>query len=216
MNNRKLLLTWIIAGLTTAAIFTALVFNLSDTNGASAQIMQHRPGMTGPSVAQHWQPSLGYSSSGSSFVEDVRVTGISIMADNEVTVSLMYKGMAKTPGIVLVANTNPMEMMSSMHGSMMGGNMMRMQEISGNNNMMPGLGGFGPTWNTTTTGMTDGPLMSSSGAMLNSTAMMPHMQIGSNAIDAGWKTGTFKVKLEGDGSAYDSRHIMVMVFPFTR
>ena len=220
MNNRKLLLTWIIAGLTTAAIFTALVFNLSDTNSASAQMMQHRQGMTGPSVAQHWQPSLGYSSSGSSFVKDVRVTGISIMADNEVAVSLMYTGMAKTPGVVLVANTNPMEMMSSMHGSMMGGNMMRMQEISGNNNMMPGLGGFGPTWNaaataTATTGMTDGPLMSS-GAMLNSTAMMPQMQVGSNAIDAGWKTGTFKVKLEGDGSVYDSGHIMVMVFPFTR
>ena len=65
------------------------------------------------------------------------MTGISIMADNEVAVSLMYTGMAKTPGVVLVANTNPMEMMSSMHGSMMGGNMMRMQEISGNNNMMP-------------------------------------------------------------------------------
>jgi hypothetical protein len=217
MNNRKLLLTWIIAGLTTVVILTALVFNLSHTNSASAQMMQHRQGMTGPSVAQQWQPILGYSSSGSSFVENVRVTGISIMADNEVTVSLMYTGMAKTPGVVLVANTNPMEMMSSMHGSTMGGNMMRMQEISGNNNMMPGLGGFGPKWNatTTTTGMTDGPLMSS-GAMLNSTAMMPQMQIGSNAIDAGWKTGTFKVKLEGDGSAYDSGHIMVMVFPFTR
>ena len=39
----------------------------------------------------------GYSSSGSSFVENVRVTGISITADNEVTVSLRYMGMAKPP-----------------------------------------------------------------------------------------------------------------------
>ena len=105
-----------------------------------------------------------------------------------------------------------MGIMSMMHGSMMGSGMMGMQEMT-SSNMMPGLRGFGPTWNGTT-GMTDGPLMSS-GAM-NSTAMMRQMQVGSNAIDAGWKTGTFKVKLEGDGSAYDSGHIMVMVFPFTR
>ena len=208
MDNRKSLLTWMIVGLAAVVIFTALTFNLSQTSAASAQMMQHGQGMTGPSVAQQWQPSLGYGSSGSSFVENVRVTGISITADNEVTVSLRYTGMAKTPGVVLVANTNPMGMMSMMHGSMMG-----MQEMT-SSNMMPGLRGFGSTWNTAT-GMTDVPLMSSE-TMLNSTAMMPQMQIGSNAIDAGWKTGTFKVKLVGDGSAYDSGHIMVMVFPFTR
>ncbi len=48
--------------------------------------------------------------------------------------------------------------MSMMHGSMMGSGMMGMQEMT-SSNMMPGLRGFGPTWNGTT-GMTDGPLMS--------------------------------------------------------
>ena len=40
-------------------------------------------------------------------------------------------------------------------------------------------------------------------------------QTGSSVLDAGWTSGSVMVKLDGDGSAYDSKVINVMVFPLT-
>lgn len=41
-------------------------------------------------------------------------------------------------------------------------------------------------------------------------------QIGSSVLDSGWSSTTaLKVKLDGDGSAYDSGNVMVMVYPLT-
>jgi hypothetical protein len=146
---------------------------------------------------------------------------------------------------VIVANTNPTTMMSMMHGStassgMMGAGMMGgMQGTSMMGSSM--MGGMGmassssyPTWTNSQwqewhTQMAHQLALSNSTqweqwhtqmmmspTWTNSTAM-PHanLQVGSSAVDAGWKNGSFKVKLEGDGSAYDSEHIMVAVFPLT-
>lgn len=53
----------------------------------------------------------------------------------------------------------------------------------------------------------------------NSTATAPFYswssQTGSSAIRGGWNSGNYIIALEGDGSAYDSGQIMVMVFPLT-
>jgi hypothetical protein len=69
--------------------------------------------------------------------------------------------------------------------------------------MAQGLMGPGMAWNNETTGWS-GHLVSQS-------------LTGSNVLDAGWASDTaLKVRIEGDGSAYESSGVHVMVFPLTR
>lgn len=61
-----------------------------------------------------------------------------------------------------------------------------------------------------------GPGMAMPG--MNSTSMpysASQSQTGSSAIRDGWSDGNYRVVLQGDGSAYDSGQLMVMVFPLT-
>jgi hypothetical protein len=242
MNNRQLLLTGIAAGVGAVLGFAALFSSLQ--GAASAQMMQHQgmgamgPGMMPASSTS--QPYGGmFSSSASSVVGNVKVTGLSITGAGEVSVSLRYTGTGTSPGVVIVANTNPTAMMSVMHGSSASSGMMGMGGMqgmgSGMMGAMPAASSSYPSWSnaqwqqwhtqmaghlamTNSTQWQDWHSQMMMNPAWNSTSTMPYspaVQIGSTAVDAGWKSGTFKVKLQGDGSAYDSEHIMAMVFPLT-
>jgi hypothetical protein len=256
MKKRQSLLAGGIIGLASIAavfvLFSALV-------NASAQTMQHQgagtgmgmgdmgPGMT--AMGNTSQPHNGmFSGSGSSAVNNVQVTGIAVTADKEASVYLRYTGTGQAPGVVIVAHTNKMGMMSMMHGGMtgmygMGGmqgmGMMGQGTMMGGMSTMPSSGSY-PAWtnaqwqqwhsqmaqelarSNSTHGQNWHSQMMMNPTWLNSsstaTTAMPHdfgMQVGSKAVNEGWKNGTFKVKLEGDGSAYSSSDIMAMVFPLT-
>lgn len=235
MNNRQLLLTGMAAGVGAVLVFAALFSTLQDA--ASAQMMQHQgmgamgPGMMTSGGATQYNGI--FSSTGSSIVNNVKVTGVSVTGASEVSISLRYTGTGSAPSVVIVANTNPTAMMSMMHGSTASGG------LAGMGGMMHGYNGYGPSmmygsqpylnntqWQQLQSqmygyGMSPSMMYGYNGfagpSWWNSTSI-PYsavMQIGSTAVDAGWKSGTFKVKLQGDGSAYDSEHIMAMVFPLT-
>jgi hypothetical protein len=245
MNNRQLLMTGVIAGAGVILVFAVLFSTLQ--NAASAQMMQHQGmGAMGPGMMPASSTSQSYggtfSSSASSAVSNVKVTGVSITGAGKVTVSLRYTGTGASPGVVLVANTDPTTMMSMMHGTSASSGMMGMGGMQGMGMMGSGMTGAMPMasssypawtnaqwqqWHTQMAGqlaMTNSTQWQDWHSQMmmnpawNSTSTMPHasaLQIGSTAVDAGWKNGTFKVKLQGDGSAYDSEHIMAMVFPLT-
>lgn len=243
MNNRQLLMTGVIAGMGVILVFAVLFSTLQ--NAASAQMMQHQGMGPGMMPASSTSQSYGgmFSSSASSAVSNVKVTGVSITGASEVTVSLRYTGTGASPGVVLVANTNPTTVMSMMHGTSASSGMMGMGGMQGIGMMGSGIMGAMPMtssssypawtnaqwqqWHTQMAGqlaMTNSTQWQTWHSQMmmnpvsNSTSTMPHasaLQIGSTAVDAGWKNGTFKVKLQGDGSAYDSEHIMAMVFPLT-
>lgn len=200
MNNSQLLIAGSIGGLALALGIAALY---STVTAASAQMMQHQ-GMDMSSMGSGMGMSGGlhqskmFSGSGHSAVSNVQVTGIAVTGDNEVTVYLKYTGAEAAPSVVIVAHTNMMDMMSMMLGGMSGmGGMQGMGEMSHGGSMMGGM---------------------SSMHVTNSTSTMQQpssLQVGSTAVSAGWKNGAFKVKLQGDGSAYDASDIMAMVFPLT-
>ncbi|MEM2139559.1 hypothetical protein [Nitrososphaera sp.] len=241
MNNRQLFLAGTIAGLAAVMAFAALFSALGSS--ASAQ-MQHQGmdmgAMGSGMMATGSTTQYGgmFSSSGSSVVSNVRVTGVSITGDSQVSVSLRYTGTGSAPGVVIVANTDPAAMMSLMHGSTASGGMMGHGSAMGGMGMMGGMSATSmssyPAWSNAqwqawhtqmaqqlaTTNSTQWQAwhtqMMANPVWTNSTSI-PYatMQVGSTAVDAGWKNGSFKVKLEGAGSAYDSAQIMVAVFPLT-
>jgi hypothetical protein len=262
--NTKYLLIGIVAGILVATV-TGITFA---SNQAAAQMgaMQHGQGTMGPGMMAttgQWQTNQGpFSATGGSVVNNVRVTGVAVTGDSEVTVSLRYMGTGRAPSVVVIANTNPTAIMSAMHGGM-GGMMQGGMGGMMSGGMMGGMQGMGmmgsgsaagnvPAWNSTQwqqwheqmslqLGQIDssqwqqwqdwhtqmmgnpqlmGPAMMGSGMgpALNLATVAPQSaptMIGSDAIDAGWRNGTFKVSLEGDGSAFDSSQVMVMVFPLT-
>lgn len=74
-------------------------------------------------------------------------------------------------------------------------------------------------------GMMSGQMMTGPGMMWNNgsnaiTTSIPfaafQSQTGSSVMNAGWTSDTtLKVRIDGDGSAYESNGIHVMVFPLT-
>ncbi|MEW5841604.1 hypothetical protein [Nitrososphaera sp.] len=260
-RRQRLFFAGAIAGLAFILAFAALFSALAQTNPASAQTMQHQGMANQGSMAQgiagqqqEQQPySKMFSSTGSSAARGVQVTGVSVTGDSEVTVSLRYTGTGRSPGITIMANTNPMAMMGMMHGPTMSSSGMMMGGsggMGGGGMMMGGSGGMTaaagntsyPMWNSTqwqqwhtqmarqlaqagntTTQWQDWHnQMMMNPAMGNATSPMTmaqpqqlQLQVGSTAVDPGWRNGSFKVRLDGDGSAYDSGQIMVAVFPLT-
>jgi hypothetical protein len=238
MNNRQLLLAGAIGGLALgiAALFSTLT-------AASAQMMQHQGmdmsamGFGMPMVGGAHQHAAMFSGSGHSAISNVQVTGIAATGNNEATVYLRYTGTGAAPSVVIVVHTNKDEMMSMMHGRVSGMGGMGMM---GQGNMMGGMSSMQwsgyPTWtnaqwqqwhtqmahqlafSNSTQWQDWHNQMMTNPTWLNSTLAVPQapsVLIGSTAIGAGWNNGTFKVKLQGDGSAYDAADIMAMVFPLT-
>lgn len=199
----KVFLIGMIGGLA-VALGLAAVFSAIATQ-STAQMMQHNSGMTGtqmminPSMMSmqapwQWNNKATFSANGMSNVENVQITGISITGERDVTVNLRYHGNGTTPSVTVIALTNPMPMMGMMHGSsgmgMMDGSMMNRPGITSNN-----------SWNATATSIPFTAFQS---------------QTGSSVMNAGWTSETtLKVRIDGDGSAYDINGIHVMVFPLT-
>jgi hypothetical protein len=61
-----------------------------------------------------------FSAHGMSMVQDVRISGVAITGDNEVSINLNYVGNGTTPSVTLVAMTNHASMMAMMGGNMGG------------------------------------------------------------------------------------------------
>lgn len=245
MNNRQIFLAGTIAGLAAVMAFAALFSALESSASAQMMQHQGMNMGSGMVATTGTTQSYGgmFSGSGSSVVSNVELTGVSITGSDEVSVSLRYTGTGAAPGVAIVANTNPTTMMNMMHGTTASSGMMGGMGMMGHGSTMGGMQGVGamstvsayPAWsnaqwqewhtqmahylalsNSTQWEQWHTQMMASP-VWTNSTAIpyASNMQVGSNAVDAGWKNGSFEVKLEGAGSAYDSRHIMVSVFPLT-
>ena len=139
-----------------------------------------------------------FSANGMSLVNGVRITGISQVGQDHITVNMSYLGEGTAPGVSIVVFTNGspgiMGMMSRQQNSMMMGSAqgMMMDERS----QLP----HQEMQNSTTYG----------------SMSMQSMQSGSNYLDSGWpgaqsNTATVLVQLDGNS---DGGHIMVMVVPF--
>jgi hypothetical protein len=94
--------------------------------------------------------------------------------------------------------------MAQWHGQINSTQWAQMQAMH-NEMMAQGLMGPGMAWNNGTHTTWPGQFMAS------------QPQTGSNVLDAGWASDTtMKVRIDGDGSAYESNGLHVMVFPLTR
>jgi hypothetical protein len=132
-----------------------------------------------------------FSASGMSMVQDVKITGVSIIGDKEIVVNLNYSGNGTSPDVTVVAMTNHMGMMAGME-----------------NRWSNGMMSYG-MMNTSAMGMYDMP-----GHGNGTQYYMMHIQSGSSTADGGWESGDeVTVTLDGDSSAYEASDVHVMVFP---
>jgi hypothetical protein len=148
------------------------------------------------------------NASGTSTIDNVQITGISVTGSNEVTVNnLRYDGSETSPAVTMIVITNPMAMQDSigMSSGMMGMSGMGMMQGSQDGMMMAqGLMGSGMTW------------MNGTSAAWSEQSAAYLSQTSSSVLDAGWiSEATVTVRLESDGSAYDGNGVHVMVFPLT-
>ena len=215
MKKSLVLMTGILVGLMfimgTTSVFSMIgmpAFGASqqdyqsgDQNQADQQVMQKDGSMAmtqnDDQSAMHSSDMKGsmmggisvFSGEGMSMTDGVKVTGVAISGNNEVSANLRYFGSGDTPAVTVVAMTQSMDMMS-----MMG---------SGDNGMMMSSG-----INTQKNMMNN-----SSDSM--SMSMRTHS--GSNVLNAGWKSDSaITIKLQGNTTAYDDAHVMIMVFPFLK
>lgn len=132
-----------------------------------------------------------------SMVDGVRITGLSIVDNDEISVNLNYTGTGNAPRVTLVAmtasTTGMMNMMMAQHHG-------QMMNMNNNMDMMAMNAGQG-----------NSSMQSSMMSMHNG------VQSGSNVLDSGWESpSTVTIKLEGRSAVSEDEigHIMVMIFPF--
>lgn len=157
-----------------------------------------------------------------SMVNNVQVTGVSVTGDNKISASLRYTGEGRSPGVSVVAITEPTGMMLMMHGPMMSA-MMGQGMMMGDGSNMTGLNGTGRS-SSMPSNLEMNSTQGQPGSMMNlgnQTSMSPSQmsvpsQSGSNFLRAGWRSATaVDINLDGNASAYDASSIMVMVFPYS-
>jgi hypothetical protein len=204
----KIFLIGIVAGLAAALGLAGAFSILSTQQGATAQMMGGNQGMMGmmdgnQGIMKHSM----FSANGMSMVQDVRITGVSITGDNEISVNLTYSGNRSAPSVTVIAMTNHMQMMGMMMcgssmggmGGMMGSGMTGSQSM-GNMDMMGG----------NTSSMMTPPYGNHTGM---GASMEP--QTGSALVESGWQSegNTVTIRLDGNTSAYGASDVHVMVFP---
>jgi hypothetical protein len=173
-----------------------------------------------------------FSASGMSMVQDVRIAGVSITGDNEVTANMIYTGNTTSPGVTVVAMTNHKGMMDMMGGASMGGmsgtmgsSMMGSSHSMGSMGTMAGHSMIGgsmpgwhhpdmPAWNATQWNQWHSQMTAQMGGAFGQSAQM-QPQSGTTMVESGWQSGgtTVNIILDGDASAYGASDIYVMVFP---
>lgn len=208
----KLFVFGVIGGLV-AALGLAGVFSALSTQ-SSAQMIQHGTMMGMQSTQGSSMHHTMFSASGMSMVQDVKISGVAMTGDNEITVNLVYQGTGNAPGVTVVAMTNHEAMMSMMMGGSMMGNtgMMAGNSMMGSSMPMmwsdPGMS----TWNATQWRNWHSHMTAQEGW---STTQDIQFQGGSSVMSDGWQSGsTVAVKLNGDAvSAYNSADFHVCVFP---
>jgi hypothetical protein len=110
---------------------------------------------TGQHVPWHTTNPASFSASGTSYVENVQVSGISISGDKQVTVNIRYTGNGTTPSIVVIAKSD--SMMRGASAGMMAGGGMHSGMMMGGMGMMGAMpmgqemtyGGRYHAWNST-------------------------------------------------------------------
>ena len=228
----KLFLIGIIAGLI-GAFGLAAVFAMISSQG-SAQMMGNFNGQTGPGMMYNrggaasqttagypWDDRAAFNANGISNVNHVQITGVSITGEHEVTVNLRYDANGTTPSITVIAASHPAAFRAMMYGSGYGQSMMlgygapmmygyqgynitQMQNL--HNQMMGGRYGY-PMMN---------PQFYNQSSPYYGHANIAQPGTGSSVLNSGWQSNTsVKVRLDGQGSAYDNFGVHVMVFPLT-
>ncbi|HEX7033379.1 MAG TPA: hypothetical protein VF172_10300 [Nitrososphaera sp.] len=228
----KIFLVGIVAGLA-AAMGLAGLFSAISTQSAAQMMGGNRMGMMGNNmmittdntqqVPWHWANKASFGSGGISYLENVQITGISISSDKQVTVNLRYSGNGTTPNVVVVASTGSMGMMGGYGGMGMMGSHMPMMGY-------PMFRGQAPVWNDTQWQEWHSQMAQWHNQMSNQSwnnrTMNPNIMgmgwqqqsllTGSTALESGWTSNaTVRITLVGDGSAYDTNNVSVMVYPLT-
>lgn len=187
----------------------------SDTSAAdqSMPVMQNNDEMMTNMTSTMMDGMSMLATNSMSMADGVRVTGLNIEDDDEISVNLEYTGAGSAPRVTVaamtVSTTGMMNMMmAEHHGQMMAMNndmnMMTMGGMDGNN---PGM-----------MTMNIGQGNSSNGMQSSMMSMHNGVQSGSNVLVSGWVSpSTVTIKLEGSSTASGDEigHIMVMVFPFS-
>lgn len=185
MTRNKVLMMGILGSIG-AVVTIALSLPFSYTN-ALAQMTMQMPPQQQPQGNNTMMQHGMFSAHGMSMVENVRITGVTITGNNEITINLAYTGNASAPSVTVVAMTNHAAMMMAM-----------MMTTGSANNSMSGMMGSGMMTNN------------------NNNAAAMQSQTGSSVIDGGWHSGSaVKVKLDGVGvsSAYNAPDLHVCIFP---
>lgn len=212
-TKSRTLLTAVLAALT-IAIISASAFSIAATQ-TSAQTNQEMTQGDMTAMMQQDQASETPASTNAtdmmggmsmlnidtmSMVDGVKVTGVNVESNNEISVNLKYTGNGSSPRITAVVmgvtTTGMMNMMS--HGQMMMGDAMGMNMAHENEqNSMSGGGNM-------SNGMS--PMISMNNSMLS----------GSNVLEPGWESpSTLTIELQGNTTTDDIAYIMVMIFPFS-
>jgi hypothetical protein len=128
MTNR-LFLVGIVVGLLGALGLAPLFSTLPGQSSAQMMAGSHMGNnmmtdfqTTGQNAPWHTTNHASFSASGTSYVENVQVSGISISGDKQVTVNIRYTGNDTAPNIVVIARSEPM-MNGASDGTMVGGHM---------------------------------------------------------------------------------------------
>lgn len=208
MNNKKSI--FVLGAIAVLAALIAFAASFSSL-GTQASAQQQTPAdphhpETGNQSSSPALPDgiMGqfFGANGMSLVDEVKVTGISIVGEDHILVNLRYYGEGAPPGVSVVAITHSSAGMMGM-GMMMQQNPVMMGQEGG---MMMGQ-------------MESSNLSQAYQQMQNSTSVsitMKSMQSGGNYLESGWQdqqsnSATVLVELDGDT---DGGHIMVMVVPF--
>jgi hypothetical protein len=229
----------IVAGLAAALALAGMFSALSDHSAAQMMGGDHMGNrMTsiqtfGQDAPWSWTKKASFSATGTSNVENVQVSGVSITSDNQVSVNVMYDGNGTTPAIVIIASSDliqgagmmPHGMMGSMGAMPVGqGTMFSGQNRAWNNtqwqqwhSQMAELhanmnGANLPGMEQLHNQMFANPNM----MMASMTSAHQNPMWGGMALQSGWSSNTpFIVTFSGGGSAYDANNVSVMIYPLT-
>lgn len=197
--------------MTGVGIAVALV-SLFSAVTVQGQMMQHQEippqGVSHQGIMKH----IMFSANVMSMVSDVRITGVAITEDNDISVSLTYNGSGSAPSVTVIALTNPMQMMGgssmgSMGGMMMGSNMMGSSTPMWNH---PDV----PTWNATQWQHWHSQMTTQLGGSYGQSASL-QSQSGSALLESEWasESNPGSIRIDGNTSPYEASDIHVVVFP---
>jgi hypothetical protein len=202
MASNKLLLAGIIGSVGVAVVLASLLLSAQYAT-AQMEHQQHQQMQQQESTQHPGKKHSMFSANGMSVVQDVRISGIAITGDNEVSINLFYSGTGSSPSVTIIAMTNHSQMMGGMGSDSGHGGGMMDSGMTGSQHSQQGGMDMTMMGNSTSMTMPHG-----------AQSVMMETQTGSALVQSGWQTGSaFTIRLDGTSSAYDASDVHVMVFP---